>query len=299
MTELPPDVPRPSGDRARRTTHRSVRRLGVGATLAGLALLAAACSSTSAATGSPSTSAGSTGASSARPVPLIVYAAEGYDAAVVKGFQQATGIPTELVDHSTGTLLAKISAEAANPQWGVFWSDGSESYAALDQQGMLLRGFLPSTGTLTSLGSQLVPADRSYIPTGVTIAGSVVYNSAVVTHPPTSWSQLLEPQWKGAVGMNNPAISGPTYPVVASVMEQVGGVSQGEQYFTALRANGLHVYATNKVTLHALLAGSIKLAIVQNSAAIGFAFTSPQLKVAYLSKSALLPGVIGIDARQS
>ncbi len=232
-------------------------------------------------------------------VPLIVYAAEGYDAAVTKGFQEKTGIPTELVDHSTGTLLAKISAEANNPQWGVFWSDGSESYAALDRQGDLVRGFEPTAGKLTALGKSLVPKDKSYIPTGTTIAGAIVYNSKVVKHPPTTWKQLLSPEWKGAVGMNNPAISGPTYPVVASVMEQQGGIKQGESYFKKLAANGLHIYATNKVTLGALLANKLKLAIVQNSAGIGFAFTTPGLKVEYLKYSALLPGVIGIDKHQS
>lgn len=257
-------------------------------------LMLAACGSSAAASSSSPASGSST-----KKVPLVVYAAEGYDATVTSAFQKKTGIPTQLEDHSTGTLLAKISAEANNPQWGVLWTDGSESYAALDQQGQLLRGFEPTSGKLTALGQSLVPADKSYIPTGTTIAGAIVYNSNVVKNPPTTWQQLLSPKWKGAVGMNNPAISGPTYPVVASVMQQLGGVTQGESYFKALAANGLHVFSTNKVTLGALLAGTIKLAIVQNSAGIGFTFTSPQLKIQYLNKSALLPGIIGIDKHQS
>lgn len=264
--------------------------------VAPLAVVLAACSSASTpAVASHGTSAQST---SSAKVPLVVYSAEGYDQAVTQGFQAATGIPTELQDHSTGTLLAKISAEANNPQWGVFWSDGSESYAALDKQGMMLRGFEPTTASLNSLGQKLVPPDKSFIPTGITIAGAIIYNSNVVKNPPTNWSQLLQPQWKGAVGMNNPAISGPTYPFVAGVMQQLGGVSQGEKFFGNLATNGLHVYTTNKVTLGALLAGTIKLAIVQNSAGIGYEIkNAPQLRVAYPSKVAVLPSVIGIDAK--
>lgn len=250
----------------------------------------AACSSGSAASSAPV-------AKHTKPVPLVVYAAEGYDQAETQAFQAVTGVPTELVDHSTGTLLAKISAEANNPQWGVFWSDGAESYAALDRQHVLLRGFEPNTGALNSLGATVVPADKSYIPTGLTIAGAVIYNSTVVKHPPTSWTQLLESKWNGAVGMNNPAISGPTYPFVAGMMSQLGGVQKGEQFFTRLKHNGLHVYSTNKVTLNALLNGTIKLAIVQNSAGIGLQFKAPQLRVAYPSTVSLLPGVIGIDAK--
>ncbi len=231
-------------------------------------------------------------------VPLVVYAAEGYDQAETTAFQQATGIPTELQDHSTGTLLAKIQAEGEHPQWGVFWSDGAESYAALDRQGMLVRGFEPK-GTLNALGRAVVPKDKSYVPTGLTIAGAIVYDTRFVTSPPTSWKQLLEPRWRGAVGMNNPAISGPTYPFVAGMMKQLGGVKQGEAYFEALKANGLHVFTTNKVTLNALETGQIKLAIVQNSAGIGFEYHVPTVRVAYPSKVTLLPGVIGIDAKVS
>ncbi|MGC9155220.1 MAG: ABC transporter substrate-binding protein [Ferrimicrobium sp.] len=273
--------------------NRFSRVLKVGLALAGAASVLAACGSSSTA----STSSTTKTASKTPVVPLVVYGAEGYAPAVAKGFQQATGIPTEMVNHSTGTLLAKISAEAENPQWGVFWSDGSDAYAALDQQHYLLRGFEPTTGTLTSLGKTLVPADGSYIPTGITIAAAYVYNSKVTKNPPTSWNSLLTPTWKGAIGMNNPAISGPTYTAVASIMQQQGGVTQGEAYFKKLAANGLHIYSTNKVTLHALLTGAIKVALVQNSAGIGFAFTTPDLKVAYPDKSALLPGVIGIDGK--
>ena len=78
------------------------------------------------------------------PVPLVVYSAQGYDDIVTKGFQAATGIPTTLVDDSTGPLLAKVQAEKANPQWGLLWVDGDEAFASLDQQGMLLTGYEPS-----------------------------------------------------------------------------------------------------------------------------------------------------------
>ncbi|MHB1534082.1 MAG: ABC transporter substrate-binding protein [Acidimicrobiales bacterium] len=235
----------------------------------------------------------------AEVVPLVVYAAEGYDSTVCKAFQTKTGIPCQLEDHSTGTLLAKVSATKNNPHWGVLWTDGAEAYAALDQSGLLVKGFEPTAGSLNSLGRRLVPPDKSYVPTGVTIAGALVYDASVVTKPPTTWSQLLQPQWSGAVGMNNPALSGPTYPFVAGMFQQLGGVSQGEHFFKQLKANGLHVYGTNKVTLNALLQGQIKLAVVQNSAGIGFALKNPALRVAYPAKVTALPGVIGIDSKVS
>ncbi len=234
----------------------------------------------------------------ATKVPLIVYAAEGYDANTVAAFQKATGIPTHLLDDSTGPLLAKIQAEINNPQWGLLWVDGDEAFAALDRQHYLMRGFEPRANW-TAAALKVIPSDHSYVPTGFTAMPAVVYNASVVSQPPTSWAQLLQPQWRGAVGMNNPAISGPTYPFVAGMMQYLGGVSRGESYFSQLKANGLKVFDTNGVTLTALTQGQIKLALVQNSAGIGAAYQNPSLKVAYLAPVTLLPSVIGIDGKAS
>lgn len=229
-------------------------------------------------------------------VPLVVYAAEGYDSAMTAAFQKATGIPTRLDDDSTGPLLAKVVAEKNNPQWGLLWVDGATAFALLDQQGLLYRGFEPNVDW-TALGKAAVPRDKSYIPTGITLMPAIVYNSKVLSASqlPTSYQDLLSPTWKGAVGMNDPAVSGPTYPFVAGLMNQLGGVSAGEKYFEQLKSNGLHVFQTNDVTLNALEAGTIKLALIQSSAGIGAMLKTPGIKVAFLPKTTVLPGAIGID----
>ena len=269
---------KPSGQR-----HRTA------AAMASLALVAlAGC-------GAASASAATTG-----KVPLVLYAAEGYDAATCQAFQQYSGIQCELTDDSTGPLDQKVQAEINHPTWGVLWTDGDEAFAALDQEHYLLRGFEPNV-TLTAAAQQATPSDKSYIITGFTAMPAVVYQANVVSDPPTSWQDLLSPKWDGEVGMNNPSISGPTYPFVAGMMQQLGGVSQGEQFFSQLKANGLHIYDTNKPTLAALEAGQIKLALVQNSAAIGaeLADGALDLKEAYLPKVTMLPSVIGIDGKAS
>lgn len=234
--------------------------------------------------------------SGAKKVPLVVYAAEGYDANTVAAFQAKTGIPTQLVDDSTGPLLARIQAQINNPQWGLLWVDGDEAFAALDKQHYLVRGFEPKV-SWTAAALKVIPPDHSYVPTGFTAMPAVVYNSQVVSTPPTNWLKLLQPQWQNAIGMNNPAVSGPTYPFVAGMMQYLGGVGQGESYFQQLKTNGLKIFPTNKPTLAALIQGQIKLALVQNSAGLGAAFQDPNLKLAYLNPVTLLPSVIGIDGK--
>jgi iron(III) transport system substrate-binding protein len=112
-------------------------------------------------------------------------------------------------DNSTGPLLTKVEAKKNNPKWGLLWVDGATAFASLDQQGLLMKGWEP-TVSWNSLGQEAVPSDKSYRPTGLTMAGTLVYDDKTVTDPPTTWQQLLSSKWNGDIGMNDPAVSGPT-----------------------------------------------------------------------------------------
>ena len=284
-----------------RTNRRTGLRLM--ALLAGTCALAlTACSSgsssSSAASSTPAspTTASAATASTASQVTLVVYSAQGYDSAMTKAFTAATGIPVKLDDNSTGPLLTQIEASKNNPNWGLLWVDGATAFAGLDTQGLLLKGFEPGVAW-NSLGTQSVPSDKSYTPTGVTLMAALAYNKNKVKSPPTTWQQLLSAQWKGEVGMNDPSQSGPTFPFIAGMMNYLGGVNAGETYFTKLKANGLVIHPTNGPTLQALTSGQINLALVQSSAAIGAEIGDKNLGIAYLNPVTLLPSAIGIDAK--
>ncbi len=276
----------------RRLTTRLVAWLAGASVLA----LAACSSSSSSSTAAGSTSSPAASSAASAKVTLVVYSAQGYDSAMTKAFTKATGIPVKLDDNSTGPLLTQIEASKNNPNWGLLWVDGATAFAGLDTQGLLLKGYEPSV-TWNTLGTQSVPSDKSYTPTGVTLMAAVAYNKAKVKNPPTTWQQLLQPQWKGQVGMNDPSQSGPTYPFIAGMMNYLGGVNAGETFFTKLKSNGLVIHPTNGPTLQALTSGQINLALVQSSAATGAAIGDKNLGIAYLHPVTLLPSAIGIDAK--
>src|ERR1035438_9220103 len=271
-----------------RTTRRHKVLLITGI-ISACALAAAGCSSSS----KPASS--SSGAAAAK-VTLIVYSAQGYDKAMTAAFTKATGIPVKLDDNSTGPLLTQIEASKNNPNWGLLWVDGATAFAGLDQQGLLQKGFEPNV-TWNSLGQQSLPSDKSYTPTGVTLMAALVYDKTKVTSPPATWQQLLQPQWKGAVGMNDPSQSGPTYPFIAGMMNYLGGTTAGEKFYQQLKNNGLIIHPTNGPTLQSLTSGQIKLALVQSSAGIGAELGDKNLAVKYLNPVTLLPSAIGIDAK--
>jgi iron(III) transport system substrate-binding protein len=91
--------------------HRNRFRWPAGAIGAGALALAAAA-------GCSSSSTSPAAATSAAKVTLVVHSARGYDQAMTKAFQKATGIPVKLDDNSTGPLLTQIEASKNNPNWG-------------------------------------------------------------------------------------------------------------------------------------------------------------------------------------
>jgi len=226
---------------------------------------------------------------------LVLYSAVDYGPAVGKAFTRATGIKVTVVPLTTGALLARISAEGHRPAWTLAWFDGDLAAAALDHAGLVSRHTVPHL-PWTALGHILIPADGSYTPTGMTLAGAFTYQPSILAHPPATWAGLLAPGLHSAIGMNNPAISGPMYPMLAGLLAQGGGWPNGQGFVMKLKDNGLHVYAKNKATLAALKAGDIKLAVTQSSAAWYLAARDRALQVSLPNPSFALPSVLTVAA---
>ena len=261
-------------------------RLRAPVAAAAIVLLASACGSS----GSPGSASGS------GKVPLVIYAAEGYDSTVAKAFQQATGIPTSVYDAHTGIVVSKIEQEKSNPQWSLTWFDGDMAMSSLDQQGLLLRGYEPKAAW-NARGLQFLSKDKSYVPTGYTIAATILYNSKAVPKPPTTWKQLLSPAYSHKLGILNPAIDGPAYPLMAGWAAQFGGVAQMESYVSALVKGGTKVFSAPGDELNAIKQGTIEIAVAQSGYGIGVGQTQPAMKLAYPQYVTPVPSVIGIDAK--
>jgi iron(III) transport system substrate-binding protein len=241
---------------------------------------------------------------------FVLYSAQGYDQATVTAFNATKpGFTVTLNDDSTGPLLQQIQAEGNNPKWGALWVDGTAAFAELDNEGMLVKHVEPSVD-FNTLGKQNVPSDGSFIPTGLTVTGALCYNSAKVkaSQLPTTWAQLTGSKYNAQLGMNDPAQSGPTFPLIAGVMNEIGkyksgstsaAVAKGKSFFEALSKNGLLVSSTNGPTLGAMEIGSINMAVVQSSACYGDELNGsfPTVRVKYLNYSVALPSAIGIDAK--
>ena len=260
-----------------------------------VSLFFAACGGTT--TGSTSGSSPATTCS--KSTGLTLYSAQGYDSDAAKGFTQQTGIKVNLVDDSTGNLLAKIAAEGNNPQWDVAWFDGNVTMQTLDDQGALLKWNSSNIGNYNSLGTSVIPSDHAYYPTGVTAAGAIIYNTNHVPAAglPKDWSDLLNPAYKNLVAENDPAFSGPAYPFIAGLAQVMGGETQGKTFFTSLKSNGDKIFQTNDPTLNSVETGAREFAIIQDSAYYAAKKAGQPLGIIYpTSGVAALPSEAGISA---
>jgi len=276
------------------------KRVNIFFLLVSLVVFLAACGGSTGAGSTPTTNNGSTPTATCNAsTGFTLYSAQGYDSDAAKAFQAQTGITTKLVDDSTGNLLAKISAEGNNPQWDVVWFDGNVTMQSLDDQNLLLKWQSPNVSNLTTLGAKYVATDNSYYPSGLTTVGAIAYNLKHIPAAglPKDWNDLLNPAYKNLVAMNDPAYSGPTYPLIAGVSQLLGGEAQGKQYFTSLKANGLKIFQTNDPTRNSVETGAREFGIVQDSAIYGAIKAGQPLGIIYPSSGVVgLPAVMGISA---
>lgn len=69
---------------------------------------------------------------------------------------------------------------------------------------------------------------------------------------------MSDPKYKDAVGMADPGVAAPTYPLAAYFMEQKG-LEDGEAWFTSLFENGMKAYPKNPQVVKALSSGEISI----------------------------------------
>lgn len=133
------------------------------------------------------------------------------------------GIKVEWVRLSAGELLARLRAEAANPQASLWLGGPSDTFIVAKTEGLL-------APYKESLGWQYLPAkfkdpDGYWVGiyTGfIAFASNQEYLSAHGLEPPTSWFDLLRPEFCGKLSMSFPYTSGTGYTRFATVVFLMG-----------------------------------------------------------------------------
>jgi iron(III) transport system substrate-binding protein len=130
-----------------------------------------------------------------------------------------------------GKLMAKIAAERESGKIlaDVLWTSEVPDFYQLKANGLLLQ-YTP--GEFKSLVNPLPDYDGSFTAARLGTLG-IAYNTRFIKEAPKAWNDLKKPEYKGAFGIANPALSGTAYMSVAVLSRAFGW-----EFFEALRANG-------------------------------------------------------------
>ncbi len=157
----------------------------------------------------------------------------------IEAFEKATGVKVEWVRMSAGECLARLKAEAKNPQFSIWFGGPSPEYIAATQSG-LLEPFTPQGAEFLKLQHR----DKDWRWVGfyfgaIGFACNTDWFAKNNVPYPTSWQDLLKPEFKGQISFAYPYTSGTAYTILATVV-QLMGEDKGFEYMKKLDANVHH-----------------------------------------------------------
>ncbi|MFV1957350.1 MAG: ABC transporter substrate-binding protein [bacterium] len=135
-------------------------------------------------------------------------------------FEEKTGIKAESINISSGEIAARLRVEKARPQADV-WHSVRASYLVPAQEQGIIAPYNPPNAKYV-LKPYTYPGE-DYI-MGTTMYPLVfAYNSKLIKEmgvdPPKSYTDLLDPKWKGQIVMPHPAASGTAYAFVGLILQ--------------------------------------------------------------------------------
>jgi iron(III) transport system substrate-binding protein len=137
---------------------------------------------------------------------------------------------------STGPTMARVEAERANPQGDVLWGVFNDYLTAAAKKGLLEPYAAKESDSIP--GRFKHPENMWQGVTLLTVAYAVNQKrmAELKLPAPKTWSDLLDPKYKGHIVMSNPSTSGTAYLLLASHVTRLGE-DKAFQYYQALDKN--------------------------------------------------------------
>lgn len=145
---------------------------------------------------------------------------------VQRGFARETGIKVVLTKKSAGEAFEQLRAESTNPTIDVWFGGTGDSHLHAARNDLTLAYQSPNIHLLRDWA--IAQARKAAYKTVGLYAGPLgfAYNTQVLAAaklvPPACWSDLVKPQYKGAVQMANPQSSGTAFMAIATLVQILG-----------------------------------------------------------------------------
>lgn len=140
-------------------------------------------------------------------------------------FEKEFGITVNYVRMSTGEALARLEAEKNNPQFDIMWGGPIDTYISGKDDGLFEPYDSPNAKNLLDKDKYL-DEDNFWAGIYVGSLGFATNENFLAAHPgleaPTSWADLLKPEFEDQLLVAHPSTSGTSYTAVATVLQLLG-----------------------------------------------------------------------------
>ncbi len=162
----------------------------------------------------------------------------------IDAFKNDTKINVEWVRMSAGEVLTRLKAEAKNPQVSVWFGGPSVEFIAGRKEG-LLTPYKSPVGVPFLKGNLKDAEDywTGFYFGAIGFGNNTNYFEKNKLQYPTSWQDLLKPEFKANISLAYPYTSGTSYTVLATLV-QLMGEDKAFDYWKKLDPN-IHHYNTS------------------------------------------------------
>jgi len=153
--------------------------------------------------------------------------------AALAAFEEDTGIGVDFVRLSGGECVARLIAEKENPQISIWYGGVGLDHLVAKEKGLTMPYESPNAVNIPDNFK-----DKDHYWTGI-YAGplSFVSNTNLLKElsleAPTSWADLIKPEYEGHIMVANPGTSGTAYNMLATLV-QILGEDEAFEYLKAL-----------------------------------------------------------------
>jgi len=147
-------------------------------------------------------------------------------------FEAKYGITVNYVRMSSGEALARVLAEKDNPQFDIWWGGPADSFISAKGSGLLEPYDSPNYANLVD-PAKTKDVDNQWVGIYMGSLGFGTNTDWLAANPgveaPTSWDDLLKPEFKGQIMVAHPSSSGTSYTALATIL-QLRGEEAGWEY---------------------------------------------------------------------
>ena len=196
-------------------------------------------------------------------------------------------IKLEVFRIGTGKMMEQIYKEKVAGKLGadVVWLADFSAAEELKEMGLLQKYVSPEVKNVIPIFT-----DKEGYYAGSRLLNMVVaYNKRFIKKP-ESYQDLLDPKWKGKVGIVNPETSGSSYFTVGTLVQTK---DYGWEYFTELNQNKSRIVSTNTLLTEKIAGGELYIGITIDFTVRELLKESPTLPLDYIYPK---DGVVGVTS---